>query len=129
VTALAEKYETIVSKGIENSRLRDYYDIWLLSTSHSHSGSDLAAAITATFAHRETVLPSEVASGLAASFYSDPERQSRWKSFLDTKGVDAPADLAEVCDAIVAFITPPATAAAMGAEFTLTWSPSLGWSA
>jgi len=34
-TALAEKYETIVSRGVENSRLRDYYDIWFLSTSLS----------------------------------------------------------------------------------------------
>lgn len=127
-TALAEKYETIVSKGIENSRLRDYYDIWLLSTSHSHLGSDLAAAIAATFAHRGTVLPPEVAPGLTASFYSEPDRQSQWRSFLDTKGVDAPADLAEVCAAIVAFVTPPATAAATGAECALIWNPSLGWS-
>lgn len=127
-TALAEKYETIVSKGLTNSRLRDYYDIWLLSDSHSHVGSELAAAISATFAHREAPLSSEVPPGLTEAFYASSDAQSRWRSFLVTRRINAPGDLADVCEAIVAFIMPPAAAAAAGLPFASTWDPSSGWS-
>jgi hypothetical protein len=30
-TAIAEKFEAIVNLGLTNSRMKDYYDIWLLS--------------------------------------------------------------------------------------------------
>jgi len=127
-TALAEKYETIVSRGLTNSRLRDYYDMWFLSKSHHHVGSELAAAIGATFAHRGTPLPYEAPPGLTEAFYASPDAQIRWRSFLVTRGVDVPGDLAGVCEAIVTFITPPAAAAAAGSPFSSTWDPSSGWS-
>lgn len=127
-TALAEKYETIVSKGLTNSRLRDYYDIWLLSANHRYAGSELAAAIAATFAHRGTLLPAEVPPGLTETFHARPEVRHRWRSFLMTTGAKAPNDLADVCERVVAFIMPPAAAAASGSKFISTWSPSSGWS-
>jgi hypothetical protein len=128
-TALAEKYETIVRRDVANSRLRDYYDIWLISRSRPVPGVELAAAIAATFAHRGTPLVAGIPPGLSEVFHGNPDARSRWRSFLSTKRVDAPGDLAEVCDAIVAFMTPPAAAVAAGAEFTLIWNPSSGWSA
>jgi hypothetical protein len=127
-TALAEKYETIVSKHLTNSRLRDYYDIWLLAKSHSFDGSELAAAISATFAHRQTPLPPDVPPGLTEAFYNSPEARSRWSSFLARTKVDAPVALSEVCGAISAFIIPPAAAAASGSPFSVEWGPATGWS-
>lgn len=127
-TALAEKYETIVDKDVDNSRLRDYYDIWLVSESRTILGSELAAAIAATFAHRGTPLTAQIPAGLTEIFYEDPDARSRWRSLLMTKRIDAPEDLAAVCDAIAAFIVPPAIAAASGVPFTSQWDPSTGWS-
>lgn len=126
-TALAEKYETIVDRGAENSRLRDYYDIWLISRSRPVLGSELSAAITATFAHRATPLAAEVPPGLTRAFYESPAARSRWVSFLTTRRVDAPTDLGTVCSAIAIFMMPPAQAAASGAAFSMTWSPLSGW--
>lgn len=127
-TALAEKYETIVRRDLENSRLRDYYDIWLLSRSRSCLGSELAAAINATFAHRGTPLTSDLPPGLTEAFYRSPNAQIRWKSLLTTKRVDAPEDLADVCATIVTYMMPPVAAAASGSAFAATWEPSAGWS-
>lgn len=126
-TALAEKYETIVRRGIENSRLRDYYDIWLISRSRPCLGSELSAALGATFAHRGTPLTSEVPPGLTETFYDTPEARNRWRSFLATKRVDAPEDVAEVCATIVAFMMPPVSAAVLGSPFSSEWDPSTGW--
>jgi len=128
VTALAEKYETIVRRDVENSRLRDYFDIWLISRSRSILGTELAAAIAATFAHRGTPLSAVVPPGLTEAFYESPEARSRWTSFLMAKRVDAPDDLAVVCATITAFIIPPAIAAASGTPFAPQWNPSTGWS-
>ncbi len=126
-TALAEKLETIVRKGLTNSRLRDYYDIWLLSRLHSFNGSELQAAINATFGHRGTALIAEVPSGLTEAFYASADARARWRSFLVTKGVDAPPELEDVCVSIADFIMPPAAAAAADEDFSRMWTPGQGW--
>jgi hypothetical protein len=128
VTALAEKFETIVSLGLASSRLRDYYDLWLLSTLRTYEGAVVFAALEATFRHRGTTLPTEVPPGLSSAFFSAPERQAGWRSFLDNRRIEAPSDLSYVCEAIVDFIMPPAAAAAEGAPLEQTWEPSSGWS-
>jgi hypothetical protein len=128
VTALAEKFETIVSRGLTNSRLRDYYDLWLLPTLHTYEGAGVAAAVEATFRHRGTAIPAEVPSGLANAFFGTPANQAAWRSFLANRRVEAPSDLSDVCEAIVTFMMPVAVAAAGGSPYSSTWDPSSGWS-
>ena len=53
-TAIAEKFETMISKGLLNSRVKDYYDVWMLSRSVFFDGSDLTEGIAATFGRRGT---------------------------------------------------------------------------
>lgn len=128
LTAIAEKFETIVSRGLANSRLRDYYDLWLLSTLHGYDGGETTAAFAATFSRRGTTLPTEVPRGLSGAFHGASDNQAGWRSFLSSRRVDAPADLSQVCDAIIRFLMPPAAAAAAGEPFEQRWEPSKGWS-
>jgi hypothetical protein len=127
-TALAEKLDTIVSKGLANSRLKDYYDIWLLSTLHSYEGVELAASILATFTHRRTTIPLDTPPGLTNAFYGSDVAKAGWRSFLSSRETKAPDDFAEVCRVISEFIMPPAAAAASGEAFEMRWEPSVGWS-
>lgn len=124
VTALAEKFETIVSRGITNSRLRDYYDLWLLPTLRAFDGAEVSAALAATFSHRGTELPAGVPAGLTSAFFGSPEAQAAWRAFLSGRRIDAPADFADVCRAVADFIMPPAVA---GEAFELMWDPGTGW--
>lgn len=128
VTALAEKFETIVSHGLANSRLRDYYDLWLLPTLRSYEGPEVSASLSATFNHRGTALPTDVPPGLSKAFFGEPANQAAWRAFLSNRRVEAPPDLEDVCEGIIAFVTPPAAAAASGSSFSSTWNPSSGWS-
>ncbi|MDP2233610.1 MAG: nucleotidyl transferase AbiEii/AbiGii toxin family protein [Actinomycetota bacterium] len=128
VTALAEKFETIVSRGIANSRLRDYYDLWLLPTLREYDGAEVIAALEATFSHRGTALPTDVPPGLAGAFSNTVDTQAGWRSFLSNRRIEAPPDLSEVCEAIIAFMMPPAAAAAAGESLEQTWEPPKGWS-
>jgi len=58
-TAIAEKFEAMIKLGTLNSRMKDFYDIWLLSRQFDFDGPTLAQAVTATFANRGTALKAE----------------------------------------------------------------------
>ena len=55
-TVVAEKFEAMVSLGIANSRMKDFYDLYVLSERFDFDGDLLARAIAATFARRRTAL-------------------------------------------------------------------------
>jgi hypothetical protein len=113
---------------LANSRLRDYYDLWLLPTLRTYEGTQVATAVGATFGHRGTDVPVDVPVGLSSAFFGDLANQVAWRSFLSNRRVEAPPDLGDVCEAIIAFIMPPAAASAAGSSYSSTWNPSSGWS-
>ncbi len=65
-TIIAEKYEAIVSRGMLNSRLKDYFDLWLLEETFDFPYEALKTSILQTFQRRETKLPNETPIGLKA---------------------------------------------------------------
>jgi len=81
-TAIAEKFETLVGRGILNSRMKDYYDLWVLAREFEFDGEMLQAAIRATFKRRKMPLPTEVPFGLTAEFATDATKQMQWKAFI-----------------------------------------------
>ena len=118
-TAIAEKFEAIVNLGLTNSRMKDYYDIWLLSQQFDFDGANLVRAIEATFRRRRSVLPNEeLPIGLSIEFVSDAGKLSQWDAFvrrsrLDTKEIN----LETVVKVIADFMMPPSIAAAEGKAF------------
>ena len=51
---IAEKFQTVIARGILNSRMKDYYDLYYLITYKDFSKKNLKNAITKTFEKRET---------------------------------------------------------------------------
>lgn len=130
-TAIAEKFETMISKGLLNSRVKDYYDIWMLSHSVSFAGDELTEGIAATFGQRGTGVPSARPAVLSDDYAKRPESMAQWSAFMSrlrVSGIEAPDSLVDVVDDINAFIMPPAVAAAAGRPFNLNWAPGKGWS-
>ena len=129
-TAVAEKLESIVDLGLINSRLKDFYDLWMLAGRLSFDGQTLADAFAATFRVRETELPTSAPVALTAAFGEQDATAAMWRAYrsrLATSGIDAPAELAEVVSAIRDFVMPPAAAAVGGEPFTASWTPGEGW--
>lgn len=129
-TAVAEKVQAMVEIGMSNSRLKDYYDVWMLSQALEFSGQELVDAFTATFAKRETPLPAGAPPELTAEFAEQPATTSMWASYRSTLArarIDAPENLTELAAGIAEFVTPPLRAAAAGSEFRRTWTPSRAW--
>jgi len=81
-TVIAEKFEAIVTLGMTNSRVKDYYDIWMLSRRYEFDPAVLGSAIRATFQRRATPLPAHPPVGLTPAFASEPGHQSQWRAFV-----------------------------------------------
>ena len=94
-TVVAEKLEAIVKLAGFNSRVKDYFDLWVLMRYDNLDRDLLPAAIRATFARRKTAMPVTLPIGLAPTFAA--EKQVMWQAFLTRSGLTAPA-LAEVID-------------------------------
>lgn len=55
-TIIAEKYQTVIERGILNSRMKDYYDLYYLLANKSYNNDILKEAIQKTFSKRRTDL-------------------------------------------------------------------------
>jgi len=81
-TAMAEKLHALVTLGMANSRLKDYFDLAVLVEREDLDNELLANAVNATFERRGTPLPKALPEGLSDKFASDPTRQALWQSFV-----------------------------------------------
>ncbi len=77
---VAEKAQALVVLGSINSRMKDFYDLWVLAGRFDFDGPVLQAAIAQTFQHRNTPLPRETPVGLADAFAH--QKQAQWQAFL-----------------------------------------------
>jgi hypothetical protein len=123
---VAEKFESLVTRGILNSRMKDYFDIWALSRQFDFDGQTLGNAITKTFSHRETKIVLEPI-GLTAKFADDLTKKSQWRGFIRKSRLEAPPDLAEVVVAIANFLRPLAMPLSIGRSFRGKWTPPGPW--
>ena len=80
-TVIAEKLHAMVVLGMANSRMKDYYDVWMLMTTFELEAARLSQAIRATFSRRDTAVPSEMPDGLSNVFAKDPGKQRQWQAF------------------------------------------------
>ena len=110
-TVIAEKFQAMVMLGRANSRMKDFYDIWLLSRSGEFDDERLALAIAATFGRRETEIPLELPDGLTLAFAEDDQKQRQWTAFVREVTLK-PGSLIEVIETVGKFLMPHARAAA-----------------
>lgn len=105
-TAFAEKLQTIVARGLANSRLKDYLDLWMLSRSGIGEES-LAKAVQATFEHRGTAVPRDVPPGLSPTYAQNPDRVKQWGALLRRVNAAAcPSSLEAVLFELALYVMP-----------------------
>lgn len=81
VTAIAEKAEAMISRGFRNSRMKDFYDIWLLSELFDHDFQTLRQAVMNTFERRDVSLPTTIPESFTEEFYQNKMKQTQWNAF------------------------------------------------
>ncbi len=128
-SVIAEKFHTMVRRGLLNSRMRDFFDVWALSRLFDFDGDVLAASIRETFARRNLeVAPRPVA--LTEEFAADTAKVTQWRGFLRRSRLEgAPDELADVVVAITAFLGPVAEVLHEGGDFNARWRAPGPWTA
>ncbi len=127
-SVVAEKFEAMIKLGLLNSRMKDFYDIWLMSRQMNFEGVKLAAAIKATFDHRKTLLPIQTQLFADEIYDEKSDRSAMWKAFLRMKQIKtAPASLDEVARAIEDFLLEPVKSIMTGKEQGLKWHAPGPW--
>lgn len=105
-SVIAEKLETMIKRGMINSRMKDFFDIWVLSRQFSCNSNVLNAAIRATFKQRGTFLDSSPEC-FSERFATHPEKNAQWNSFIHKNRLGlAQNTFAEIIDHIREFLTP-----------------------
>lgn len=82
-TLLAEKLETIMARGITNTRMRDFYDIYVISRQEAFDKEVLKRAFLATSAKRNTTGHIPDFQNILATVVSDDTMEAQWESFRE----------------------------------------------
>lgn len=103
-TAVAEKLQAMVYLGELNSRMKDFFDVWILCCRGKVRSARLRAAVAATFARRRTVIPA--APVCFTSAFAEA-KQAEWRALLrKLRGSGIPDDLGKVVREIGALVNP-----------------------
>ena len=125
-SSIAEKFEAMVKLGMLNSRMKDFYDIWLLSRQFDFRGAELAQAIRLTFERRSTELSSKIEA------FSQPfidAKQIQWTAFRNRLQQDhVPASFAEITASVGQFLSPIVSTLSSGMPSPANWAAPGPWS-
>ncbi len=125
-TVIAEKFQALVALGLANSRMKDFYDLYILACDFGFKGDRLAQAIAATFSRRKTKLPSVVPPALTDEFFRDSTKNTQWNAFLEKSELDA-VELVDVIQKLRSFLMPLLQTCAAGENFDKLWPPGGPW--
>lgn len=121
-SSIAEKLEAIIHNGYLNSRYKDFYDIYVLSTRYEFAYDELKKAVLETFENRKTPVSMDSAA-FGDDFINDPMHQTRWKAFLKKKKALIQISLDEAVKRIKIFVFPLLSD---NAEVKTKWDPNNG---
>lgn len=103
-SAIAEKFEAMVKLGELNSRMKDFYDIWLLARFFDFDRENLCLAISETLKQRGTDLPDQI-TPFSDKFGQNKSQQ--WLAFRKRLGSeDSPEEFSDVISFIREFLGP-----------------------
>jgi predicted nucleotidyltransferase component of viral defense system len=125
-TAIAEKLQAMVALGSANSRMKDFYDVWICSNHLDFASYTLLEAIEATFKNRQTPVPAGEFDALTSAFVGAHNIQ--WNAFVKKVGENHLTDaFGKVVDDLKMFAVPVLRSLAAGEKFTQRWKTGTGW--
>jgi hypothetical protein len=125
-TVVAEKFQAMVILGMGNSRMKDFFDLWILQRDFPFDGEMLAEAVRQTFEHRRTLVPAIAPLALTQVFGQDTAKRTQWRAFLSKSGLQAP-DLDIVVAALAVFLLPVVRAILNTAPLPTAWPVGGPW--
>lgn len=124
---VAEKFHAMIRHAELNSRMKDYYDLWLLAETYEFDSQSLQKAMEATFKQRDTELPAQRPAALSVDFAVS--NNSRWRSFLRKMDLQSTEtdEFSRVVEQIWKFVEYPIRSSPGKTRLARYWSPQIGW--
>ena len=124
-SVIAEKLEAIIVLSLLTSRMKDFYDVYIISRTFTLRFKDVYAAISQTFARRKTTMPSETPIVFTEQVYQDTVTQKQWKAFVGKlRNEHSELEFAQVISRISEFTS---VLWNRGSANPHTWNPDTGW--
>jgi len=118
-SAIAEKLAVMMKLGVLNSRMKDFYDIWLLSRYFDFEGAKLSEAIRLTLKQRGTVISADIGA-FDDSFVE--LKQVQWAAFRKRLRDDyIPPSFGDIVSTLKKFLEPVISALSQGDTMTMDW--------
>ncbi len=125
-SSIAEKFEAMVKLGMLNSRMKDFYDIWLLSRQFNFRSDELVRAIWLTFERRGTELPLEIEA--FSRTFADA-KQTQWTAFRNRlQQIHVPESFAEITASVERFLSPASAPLSSEKPNLANWAAPGPWS-
>jgi hypothetical protein len=102
--------------------MKDFYDLAVIGRRTELNGATLAAAVAATFARRNTALPTERPLALTTQFSEDPAKVRQWQAFLNKNRI-TDGSLVTIVALLELLLWPATVVAATQSDATATWMP------
>ncbi len=125
---VAEKLEAIIRLGMANSRMKDFFDVWVLCGLFDFDGETLRHACQDTFNRRRNRLPAEMPIAFTYEFFQDEQKRMQWQAFIrKAKPDNVSEDLESIVNDISGFCKPIIEAIQREASFHRVWSDGGPW--
>ena len=126
-TVVAEKFQAMVVLGRLNSRMKDFFDLWMIARQFDFQGNELATAVRKTFYNRNTDIDADPVA-LTSSFTADEKTEMQWKAFIKRMRIEHhPGSLDEIREPLRQFLIPIAETLVAGETFEAKWIAPGGW--
>lgn len=127
-STIAEKLEAMIKLGELNSRMKDFYDIYVLSKTFSFEGIALVKAIKATFERRGTQIPMDIPLALSDEFANNVAKNKQWVAFINRNSLDSfDYDFPQLITTLREFLLKPLQAAVAEQSFKSKWTYNKYW--
>ena len=127
-SVVSEKFESMVKLGSLNSRMKDFYDLWIMMRRFNFNGSRLVEALKRTFHQRKNKLPEQGQLFAREIYDKGSDRQTLWKAFLKKGEIKhVPLLLSTVAHDLEKFLIVPLEAVSKGFNFNKKWSAPGPW--
>jgi len=127
-TIVSEKFEAMVQLGPLNSRMKDFYDIWLMTRQFDFNGTQLSEALKRTFTKRKTLFPQGRKLFVEEIYDEQSHQQMLWKNFLGKGKIKHISEkLSDVARDIEKFLSKPIDAINKDQEFKGEWKAPGPW--
>ncbi len=125
--SVAEKFSAMVDLGAANSRMKDFYDVWVLAGNMEFDGATLSASMQATFKRRNLPVPAAEPLALTPEFFGNPVKMRQWDVFVKKIRAHGAPPIDDITERLRTFLMPVARALAANTLLDRRWTPKKGW--